>query len=122
MLRVALHHLVIALTVLAFFGGMTLQSMPPAAAFAGGGAAKTDSDCPHMGMQHRDAGTPHLVPSKGMDAECIKQMGCLGIASLPLRPPAPAVPFVYNKVAYSVWALLRAGRSIEPDLLPPIGM
>jgi len=57
-----------------------------------------------------------------MDPECIKQMGCLGTPSLPLRLGTNFVPFAYGKVEYSTPAVLRAGRSIKPDLLPPIGL
>ena len=78
MLWAMLHCLVVALTVLAFLGGMTLQLMPPQAAFAASAAPAT-SDCSHMTMPPDDGGSRHKAPRKDGDLpECIKQMGCLG--------------------------------------------
>jgi len=84
MLWAVFHRLVVALTLLAFVGGMTLQVLPPKAAFAAGTMA-VPGDCSHVAMPPADPGPAHKVPCKGMDPECIKQMGCLGTPSLPLR-------------------------------------
>jgi hypothetical protein len=113
--------MVVALTLLAFVGGMTLQLMPPKAAFAA--PAQAMSDCAHMMMPPNDAGTGQKAPCKGGDLpECIKQMGCVGTPSLPSRLGADIVPFAYDKVVYWSPAVVRDGRSIKPDLFPPIGL
>jgi hypothetical protein len=122
MLWALLHRLTIALTIAAFVGGMTLQLLPPKAALAANGTAPVSGDCLHMAMPPHDAGVGHTMPCKGMDPECVKQMGCLGTPSLPLRFGASFVPFAYGKVAYWSPAILRDGRSIKPDLFPPIGL
>jgi hypothetical protein len=122
MLWILLHRLAIALTILAFVGGMTLQLMPLKAAFAARGTAPAPSDCSHMGMSPQDAGDDHAVPCKGMDPECVKQMGCLGTPSMPLRLGAEFVRLAYGKVVYWTPATFRAGVSVKPDLLPPIGL
>jgi hypothetical protein len=117
-----LHRLVVALTLLAFVGGMTLQLMPPKLAFTAGAMPGID-DCSHMTMPPDDAGTGQKAPCKGSDLpECIKQMGCLGTPNLPLRLGTDVVPFAYGKVVYWTPAVGRDGRSIKPDLLPPIGL
>ena|SRR5258707_613576 len=118
----AFHRLILALTIPAFLVGMTLQLLPPKAALAAVGTAAVSGDCPHMAMPPPDAGASHTMPCKGMDPECVKQMGCLGTPSLPLRFSASFVPFAYGKVAYWSPSISRDGRSIEPDLFPPIGL
>jgi hypothetical protein len=122
MLLAVLHRFVVAVTVLAFVGGMTLQLMPAKAAFAAAGTLTTESDCQHMAMPPSQAVPSHTMPCKGMDPECIKQMGCLGTPSLPLQLIADFLPFVYDAVAYWMPAKSSGGRSIKPELLPPIGL
>jgi hypothetical protein len=107
------------LQAFAFIGGMTLQLMPPKAALAADVPPEM-GDCPQMAMQPADAGAGHKAPCKGMDRECVKQMGCLGTANLPLSPPSLAAVFSYHKVAYWLPTAIFAARSIKPDLLPPI--
>jgi len=122
MLLAMLHRFVVAATLLAFVGGMTLQLMPPKAAFAAATTTTTEGDCQHMALPPPQAVPSHTLPCKGMDLECVKQMGCLGTPSVPLRLTADFVPFVYDTVAYSVPAKSSNGRSIKPELLPPIGL
>jgi len=119
MLAAVLHRLVVLWTVIAFVGGMTLQLMPLKEALAASHAAP---DCPHItAMKAKTGGAPGM-PCKGMDPECVKQMGCLGTASLPLPQPAPTAVFAYHKVVWWLPASLPSGRSIKPALLPPIGL
>jgi hypothetical protein len=122
MLRVTLHRLILAVTLIAFTGGMTLQLMPPKAAFAASAAAPVTGDCAGMAMTPANHGNGHDMPCKGMDPECVKQMRCLGTPSLPLRLGDNFVHFAYGKVAYWTLAVSRDGRSIKPDLFPPIGL
>lgn len=122
MLRALFHRLTVALTLLAFVGGMTLQLMPPKAALASGSALA--GDCAHMATPADHAGPVHKGSCKtGVDySECIKQMGCLGTPSLPLRLDAASVPIAYTTIAYWTPARSRQGRSIKPDLFPPIAL
>jgi hypothetical protein len=122
MLWAALHRLLVVLTLLAFVGGMTLQLMPPKIAFA---ASPTPAagDCSHITTPRDHGSNGQKVPCQDTDLpECIKQMGCLGTPSLPLGARTNFVPFGYNKIAYSTPPAFRDGRSIEPDLFPPIGL
>jgi hypothetical protein len=122
MMWAVLHRLIVALTLLAFVGGMTLQLMPPKVALAAG-AMPLPGDCSHMAMPPDDTGAAHKAPRKGMDySECIKQMGCLGTPSLLPRLGTAVVPIAYTMVAYWTPALSKYGRSIKPDLFPPIGL
>lgn len=122
MLRTLLHRLILAVTLLAFVGGMTLQLMPPKMAFAATGPAPVAGDCAQMAMPPHDAGISHALPCKGMDPECVKQMHCLGTPSLPLRVAGDFARLAYGKVVYWAPATFRDGRSIKPDLSPPISL
>lgn len=122
MLWTLFHRLIVILSLTAFVGGMTLQLMPPKVAFAASSGIPAMGDCAQMVMPPADGGSPHLAPCKGMDPECVKQMGCLGTASLPLRPPSSPTFFAYRRIAYWIPAAVISGRSIKPDLLPPIGL
>ena len=121
MVWATLHRLVVSLTLLAFIGAMTLQLIPPTLAVAAG-TMPAAADCSQMAMPADNGGSDHKAPCNGMDPECIKQMGCAGTPSLPLRLGADFVPVAYSKVVYSTLTVFRDGRSIEPDLFPPIGL
>src|SRR5205085_337659 len=112
-----LRRALVLVTLLAFVGGMTLQAMPSAAAL-GLPVSSQAAACPHM--ETHNPGTQKPAPSRGVDADCVKQMGCLGIANLPIRPGEPAAPVTYSKVIYSVPSTPRDGASVKPELLPPI--
>src|SRR5437763_12559011 len=113
-----LRRVLVLVTAIAFVGGMTLQAMPSAAALGFPISSQADAACPHMATH--DPGTHKPEPTRGMDADCVKQMGCLGMASLPIRPGEPAAPVTYSKVIYSLPSTPRGGGSIQPELLPPI--
>ena len=122
MLRVVLHRLMVAVTLLAFGSGMTLQLMPPKAAFSAN-AMPAAGDCSHMTMPPDDGSSGRKAPRKNSDLpECVKQMGCLGTPSLPLRLGTDFVPAAYTVVAYRTPVRSKDGRSIKPDLFPPIGL
>ena len=73
-------------------------------------------------MPADDASGGHKAPChRGDLSECVKQMGCHGTPSLPVRQ-GELISLAYGKVVYSIAASFRGGRSIEPDLFPPIGL
>ena len=113
-----LNRLLVTLTIFAFIGGMTMQATPSAAA----PGMPVDSGCPHMAAHQRGTGEPQPVPRSGIDPDCVKQMGCLGTASLPLRREELLASAAYSKVTYCLSPAPRAGGSVEPELLPPIGV
>jgi len=84
MLRL-LHRLLLAVTAFAFLGGATLQAMPVADTQVKTSgtdmAMAAGMPCEHMDAMKR-AGAP-VLPCKGMTADCIKQMGCIGFPDLP---------------------------------------
>ena len=115
-----LRRLLVALTIIPFVGGMTLQATPSAAALGLVGSSHVDTGCPNMAAHLPAEQQP--MPTRGTGADCMKQMGCLGTPSLPARSGEATVPFTYSRVTYSLPSTTRVGGSVEPELLPPIGL
>ena len=118
-----LRRLVVALSLLAFVNGMTVQATPSAQALGLSMAergAKADPECPRMAMDQPGDGIPVPLPCKGIMLDCVKQMGCLGTPALPDRSAALSVPIAYSVVVYRASCPALSGQSVEPDLLPPI--
>ena len=122
-MRAALNRLIVALTIFAFIGGMSIQAIPSAVALGlstAEGSAKADPECPRMAMEHHSEGMPIPLPCKGIMLDCVKQMGCLGTPALPDRADAVSVPVAYSMVTYWPPGPVLSGRDVEPDLFPPI--
>jgi hypothetical protein len=122
-MRAALNRLIVALTIFAFIGGMSIQAIPSAEALglsAAEGSAKADPECPRMAMEHHSQGMPIPLPCKGIMLDCVKQMGCLGTPALPDRAGAVSMPAAYSIVVYWSPGPVLSGREVEPDLFPPI--
>jgi hypothetical protein len=118
-----LRRLVVALSIIAFVSGMTVQAVPSAVALglsSVSGDAKADPECPRMAMERHGESKPVPLPCKGIMLDCVKQMGCLGTPALPDRSDAVSRLVAYSAVGYwSPYAVL-SGRYVEPDLYPPI--
>ena len=120
---ILLRRLVVALSLLAFVSGMTVQAMPSAQALGLGMAergAKPYPECPRMAMHHSGDNMRVPLPCKGIMLDCVKQMGCLGTPALPDRSAAVSVPIAYSSVAYWAPCPALSGQNVEPDLFPPI--
>src|SRR5437868_11778809 len=107
-----LRRVLVLVTIVAFAGGMTVQTTPSAAALGLSGSSAADTGCPHMATHYPEKQNP--MPTRG--ADCIKQMGCLGTPSLPIRQGEPAIPVSYTRITYSLPSTLRVGGSVEPEL------
>src|SRR5215471_11144747 len=117
-----LRHLVVALSLLAFVSGMTVQAIPSAQALGLSMAervVKADPECPRMAMEHHSDPMSIPLPCKGIMLDCVKQMGCLGTPALPDRSVAVGVPVEYSFVSYWATHPALSSREIEPDLFPP---
>jgi hypothetical protein len=118
-----LRRLMVALSILAFLSGMTVQVIPSAEALGlnvVGTVEKADLECPRMAMERHRETVPTPTPCTGIMLDCVKQMGCLGIAALPDRSGAVYVPVAYSLVAYWSPGPALSGRDVEPDLFLPI--
>jgi hypothetical protein len=115
--------LVVALSLLAFVSGMTVQAIPSAEArgiSATEGITKADPECSRMAMERHGDRVPAPLPCRGIMLDCVKQMGCLGTPALPDRTGAVRVPVAYSIVAYWAARPMLSGRDVEPDFFPPI--
>jgi hypothetical protein len=123
MIPIIFRRLVVALSVLAFVSGMTVQAVPSAVALglsSMAGDAKADPECPRMAMEHHGDRVPVPLPCKGIMLDCVKQMGCLGTPALPDRIDAVSRPVMYGVVAYWSPCAELSGRDVAPDPFPPI--
>ena len=115
--------LMVALSLLAFVSGMTVQVLPSAQALGLNMAergANGDPECPRMAMDQPGNSMPVPLPCKGIMLDCVKQMGCLGTPALPDRSAPVSVPIAYSIVAYWAPCPALSGQNVEPDLFPPI--
>ncbi|MBB6253273.1 hypothetical protein [Nitrospirillum iridis] len=117
MLAACLRGMVMVFCLLAFLGGTTVQAMPLELSLAPHTAVTMPDDCPmaqSAGVAAKDR------PCHGLNATCLKQMGCLGVSMLPDRFGQPAGPAVFGVVLFWPLAAVRAGLSIAPEPFPPI--
>ena len=113
-----LRRVLVLITIIAFVGGMTLQAMPSAVALGLPTSSQADAACPHMATDH--PGTQKPLPARSMDADCVKQMGCIGSPNVPSRSAEMQRRVSYTTVTYWSLTQYRTGLSVEPDLFPPI--
>ncbi|ASG24347.1 hypothetical protein Y958_26000 [Nitrospirillum viridazoti CBAmc] len=120
MVVACLRGVVMVFCLLAFLGGTTVQAMPldsPAATPTIATAIAMPDDCPMAQI----AGTPAKDgPCHGLNAACLKQMGCLGVSLLPERSGQPGAPAVFSMVLFWPPSTTLAGLSIAPEPFPPI--
>jgi hypothetical protein len=101
---------ILVITVIAVLViGTTTQFAPLRAALADTGQ--------QTGMM-ADCDQP-MPPAKQMPG-CIEHTGCLCVPTLPAAPAASAVPFRWTSIHYAPGTEVLAGRSVKPELLPPI--
>ena len=116
MLRFA-HRLMLGLIIFAIVGGSTAQLAQSSQYSVSATMAGMPCD---MTMPVADAGHGEpMAPCKGMTPDCIKQMGCVVNAALPVRLASTDVRVPLSTVAYwSAWSEM-AGLIREPEALPP---
>ena len=115
-----LHRLLMVLTAFAFLSGATLQAMPVDNAQIGP-ATQANMPCDQMAGMMQNAHPGGQAPCKGVTPECIKQMGCIGIPSLPSGHTL-STPVNYATIRYSQPQQRLQSVSLEPDLFPPIAV
>jgi hypothetical protein len=109
-----LRRLSILLLVLAFVAGTTGSLTSANVALA------VPMPC-HDGMASDTAPmSDSSMPCKGMMPACADAMGCIVLAALPAAPTAASVAVVWAAIDYPVLASMLDGRSVEPELFPPI--
>ena len=92
---------------------MTLQVVRPASGMP------SDPAMSMAGMDMSNCDHP-AVPCKGMTPACIDSMGCVTIIGLPTIPLTAATPFEWGVLSYTAFGVALIGRTIRPELFPPI--
>ena len=105
------------LVVAAYIGATMLQAAPTYA------AKPHMSSSPMAGMiQHEPDGQTDKMPCKGMLPNCVTDIGCIFLVSL----PAPGLNFFtttsWSSVIYDNAPEALGGRTIKPALGPPISL
>jgi hypothetical protein len=104
------------LIVTAYIGATMLQVAPSHAASADMSSSSMN------GMMHEQDGQGDKMPCKGMLPNCVTDIGCIFLVSL----PAPNLAFVtmtaWSSVIYDNASEGLAGRTIKPALGPPISL
>ncbi len=106
--RIATHLLSLAVILT-----MTLQAVPHASGMP------SESTMSMAGMDMTNCDHP-AAPRKGMSPACIDSIGCVTIIGLPTIPLAAATPFEWGVLSYTAFDVALAGRTIRPELFPPI--
>jgi hypothetical protein len=112
-----LRSLMAVLTFVAFFGATTVQAMPFARTQAAAATAEAamPADCPG----HAAPAAPAKSPCDGLSLDCVKQLGCIGVASLPLVAPVASAVVAWTPAQWSVAEGTLHGRGLEPPDPPP---
>jgi len=95
-----------------FFVAATVQLMPASMALAADGIHQAD-------MSGCDQPKPPPCPDRS--PYCVDNFGCLSVPALPIAPTALAAPYQWAiTIAYDFGSAPLLGRSIKPELSPPI--
>lgn len=108
----------------AFFVGATVQLLPSSTALADVGShhdkmAGCDGPAAAPAKPMADCDGPGMPPTKPMP-NCIDHFGCLAVPALTTAPTSLSKPVQWASVAYTSGATSLIGRSVEPELSPPI--
>lgn len=116
-MRQLLRQLLFALIAFAIVGATTTQLARAAASVAPMtmGGAPCDMSMPMAGAEH---GSP-MVPCKGMTPDCMKQMGCVTNAGLPVRVLRHGSAAPFSAVEYWIIRSDATGFTDRPEPLPP---
>ena len=108
---------ILALLIMTAYVGVTVFQVAPVY------AANTDmsSSSSMNGMMHKQAGQSDKMPCKGMLPNCITDLGCIFLLSLPAAPELNVFTrTAWLSVVYPGSSQFLHGRTIKPALGPPI--
>jgi hypothetical protein len=111
-----LRQILALLIVTAYLGATVFQVAPVYAA-----NADMSSSSSMNGMMHEQHGQGEQMPCKGMLPNCVTDLGCIFLLSLPAAPELNVFTrTAWLSVIYPGSSQLLRGRSIKPALGPPI--
>jgi hypothetical protein len=108
---------ILALLIMTAYVGVTVFQVAPVY------AANVDvsSSSSMNGMMHGQAGQSDKIPCKGMLPNCVTDLGCIFLLSLPSAPELNVFTrTAWLSVVYPDSSQFLHGRTIEPALGPPI--
>jgi hypothetical protein len=104
------------LIVTAYLGATMLQVAPPSAANAGMHGSSMAS------MMHEPDGQNDKMPCKGMLPNCMTDIGCIFLVTLPTPDVVLFTRTSWSSVTYDTTSNALRGRTIKPALGPPISL
>ena len=104
------------LIVTAYVGATVLQVVPTYAADADMSSASM------AGMMHEHESPGDKMPCKGMLPNCVTDIGCIFLVSLPTPDLNLFTTTTWSSVIYHNASEALRGRSIKPALGPPISL
>lgn len=117
-----LKRLFIAVLAVALLAGTTAQLMPHGAMIA---AATAATPCEAMDMPAAGVGpstVPADMPCKGKIPVCNDSIGCAVVFNLPTPVRVAPVAVRWTGIVWSAAPSALAGRTLEPELTPPIAI
>jgi hypothetical protein len=111
-----LRRILALLIVTAYVGATVLQVAPTYAANA------DMSGSSMAGMMHEPGGQTDKMPCKGMLPNCITDIGCIFLVSVPTSNPTLFTTAIWSPVIYDNASNALPGRTIKPALGPPISL
>ena len=111
-----LRRILVLLIVTAYVGVTVLQGAPVYAASADMSSGSMN------GMMHEQHGQGEKMPCKGMLPNCMTDIGCIFLVSVPTPDLNLFTTTTWSSVIYHNASEALRGRSIKPALGPPISL
>jgi hypothetical protein len=111
-----LRRILTLLIVTAYISATMFQVAPSYAANAGMSSAAMN------GMMHEHNGQGEKMPCKGMLPNCVTDIGCIFLVSLPAPDLTLVALTAWSSVIYNNTSEGSRGRTIKPALRPPISL
>jgi hypothetical protein len=111
-----LRRILALLIVTAYVGATTLQVAPVFAASAEAGSSSMN------GMMHEHDSPGEKMPCKGMLPNCVTDLGCIFLVSVPTPDLNLFTVTTWSSVIYHNASEALRGRTIKPALGPPISL
>ena len=111
-----LRRILALLIVTAYVGTTVFQVAPVFAASAATGSAAMN------GMMHDEPGQGDKMPCKGMLPNCVTDIGCIFLVSVPTPDLTLVAMTSWSSVIYHNASDALRGRTIKPALGPPISL
>jgi hypothetical protein len=116
MLVKLLRRILALLIVTAYVGATTLQVAPTYAANAHMSSSSMN------GMMHEQDGSGDKMPCKGMLPNCVTDIGCIFLVTVPTPNLTLVTMTAWSSVIYDNASEGLRGRTIKPALGPPISL